>query len=218
MLFVRKASWLALAVLSTVVIVPSTVAANVSIEPRLEDPVTGIMTLIVTNFGTDLMLISLAVYFAFSALKNRVGDISEDPGIFVASTVAASALVAVAGGVIDFAFLYEEADGHYVLKDLSARVMLPAAILIFATIAVSLCGVVRIHPAVSVLVAAPVAAVSPIGWWFMDTARAWGPGLCGIFFMVLAAAVALVVLLGLHSLHRRLSSRGTERAYEGGGA
>ncbi len=119
MRFVREAVALALVAAAAFMSVPSSVSANMSTEPTLEDPFTGVLTLILINFSTDLFLVAAAVYGAMSIAKQRVGDIPQDPWAFVGSVVVAAAVVAVAGGFIDFALLYERVEDHYILKDFS---------------------------------------------------------------------------------------------------
>lgn len=202
--------------ISVVLLVPSIVAANISIEPRLEDPASGIGILIITNFGTDLLLVALGVYVAFSVLKKRLGNVSDDPGRFIASVVVASTLVAIAGGVIDFVFLYERIHDHYELRALSLAVVFPAAVLIFVTIAASLYVFVGIRLRVSGTIALAIAPLSPICWWFMNLSMGWTTVTCPVLAIVVTTACALVLVMMLYSNHRRVFSGDADRAHEGG--
>jgi hypothetical protein len=212
----RTASALTAVVLSAVLWVPSLAAANISTEPRLEDPLTGVLTLIIINFGTDLFLIAAAVYGAFYFTRGRMGDTAGDMQALVASVVLAGAVVAVAGGVIDFALLYERADDHYVLKAFSLPSVLVAAALIYATVAVSLRLVVRARVTVSLAAAAFIAPLSPIGWFMMSLATGSYVAFWLILFMASSWALAAVALMLLHYIQTRSSSGDLDRACEGG--
>ena len=196
-------------------IVPSIVAGNIRVEPRLEDPVTGIMILIVTNFPIDLLLISVAVSGALAVTGRGLGKVSEDAHEFVLLVIIAAALVAVAGGVIDFAFLYERSEDHYILKDLTAGVLLPAIGTIFATIAIFVYAVIGIRPAVSLTMAACLAPLSAVSWWFSNRALGFSTLLCSTLVVVLSAVFAFGVLAFLSRLHRRQFSGEGDKAYEG---
>jgi hypothetical protein len=192
------------------------VSANIVVEPRLEDPVSGILTLIAVNFSTDLFLITAAVYAAFALKKRGLGDVSNDPGVFVGMVVLAAALVAVAGGVIDFAFLYEKVEDHYLLRNFSVGIVLAAAALIFVTIAAFLRAIVGIRSTISLAAAAVIAPMSPFGWWAMSLlVHSPFPGVGAVVILV-ASSLAFVILFGLHRLHVRVFSGAFDKAYEGG--
>lgn len=215
MLLARMASVLSAAALFATVLVPSTVAANISVEPRLEDPLTGIVTLILLNFGQDLFLVALAVYAALWFTRAKVGAVRSDPGAFIGSVIAAATAVVLTGAVIDFVFLYDRVDGHYLLKDFSIGVLVLPALLIFATIAASLQTVVHTDWKVSLAAAGAIAPLSPLGWWTVSL-------LSGSYFIMPALillawswSLAVVFLVLLRRLHMRVFSGEIDRAYEG---
>jgi len=192
------------------------VSANIRVEPRLEDPVSGILILIAVNFSTDLLLITAAVYAAFALKKRGLGDISNDPWVFVGTVVLAAALVAAAGGVIDFAFLYENVDDHYLLRDFSIGIVLVAATLIFVTIAAFLHAIVGIRSIISLAAAAVIAPMSPFGWWAMSLlVHSPFPGVGAVVILV-ASSLAIILLFVLSRLHVRVFSGAFDKAYEGG--
>lgn len=211
-----KGAAIAFVVLTAFVLVPSLVSANITIEPRLEDPFSGILVLAVVNFPVDLLLVSAAVYIALWVLGRRAGDIRDDAGDFVLSVIVASAVVAVAGAFLDFAFLYEGVDGHYGLRDLSVGVVLPATLLIFATIAVSLSVIVRLRVVVSTAAGASIALLSPIGWWFTAMTLSSFLVICLTVMILASAAFALIFLMSMRRLHVRIHAGEADRAYEGG--
>ena len=215
MRFVRVAAALALVVAAVIMSVPSSASANLSTESILQDPFTGILTLILINFSTDLFLVAAAVYGALSIAKQRVGGIPQNRWAFVGSVVVAAAVVAVAGGFIDFALLYERAGDHYTLDDFSAVAVAKAAMLIFASIAGALRLFVGTHLTVSRAAAAAIAPRSPLAWFVTSMLSAsfvviW-------LFMVLAVTSALSVALLhlLHRLHGADFSGALDQAYEG---
>lgn len=201
--------------LSVAVFVPSMVAANIRIEPRLEDPVTGVVTLIATNFPLDLLLVSSAVYGSLVVLGKGVGELAEDSRDFIAAVVVASIAIAITGGFIDFVFLYERVDDHYLLRDLTLGVILPAAVLVFATIAIFLYAFVSVRPSASLAIAAVVGPISPVGWWFGGQVLGRA-ALCGVIVIVLLSVLALVVLVLLRLVHGVTFSEDGKEAYEGG--
>jgi hypothetical protein len=213
---ILKRAAIAFIVLSAFVLVPMSVSANITIEPRLEDPFSGILVLAVVNFPVDLLLVSVAVYVALWALGRRAGDISDDAGDFVLSVIVAAAVVAISGAVLDFAFLYEGVDGHYGLRDLSVGVVLPATLLIFATIALSLSAIVRLRVVVSTAAGAAIALLSPVGWWFTAMALSSFLVICLTILILVSAAFALIFLTFTHRLHVRIHAGEADRAYEGG--
>lgn len=202
-------------VVSAAMLVPRTASANITIEDRLEDPFTGILTLIGANLTVDLLLISLAVYFAFLLTRKRLGDIAHDPKWFVVLVALASVAVAVAGGVIDFVFLYERVDDHYELRGLSAETVIPATAMILASIAVLLHLFVRIRPVICLAIGTAVALLSPAGWFLVDILVSRAPTLWYIIWAAITGCLALGVLVTLHSAHRRVYSGEDDRAYEG---
>lgn len=215
--FARKASALFFMAFSALLFVPSAVSANMSVEPRLEDPFTGIVTLIAMNFGWDLSLIALAVYVAMRLRNGRIGDVPCDSGTFIGLLVLAGVAVAVAGGLIDFAFLYERVDDHYVLRDFSRDLYIYAALLIFATIAASLFLIVRVDWKIAVAAGAAIAPLSPLAWGIMSLMSDWYFAPPFYFAMMVSAVLAVVLLALLHSFHARACSGELYRAYEGGG-
>ncbi len=196
--------------------VPDLVAANLRVEPVLEDPLTGILILISVNFPTNLFLISLSIYIAFYWMGRRLGDIADDPHDLLASIVIASILVSVAGGVIDFMFLYDRVEDRYLLQDYSAALFLPAAALIFAAIALLLFAIVNIRVTVSLVLAAAIASLSPISWWFTSWFLGSWFSVCLMLQIVLAATLSLFVLGMLHVRHVSVFSGAEEKTYEGG--
>lgn len=195
--------------------VPAIVAGNIRVEPRLEDPATGILILIVTNFPIDLLLISVAVYGALAVTGRGLGKVSEDAHEFVLLVIVAAALIAVAGGIIDFVFLYERSEDHYILRDLTAWILLPAAGTIFATIAVFAYSVIGIRPVVSLVIAACLAPLSAVSWWFNNRALGFSSSLCSALVVVLSAVFAFGVLVFLARLHREQFSGEGDKAFEG---
>ena len=211
----RRTAALMLALLFAVSFLPTEVSANISIEPRLEDPVSGVIILIVTNFPIDLFLISGAVYVALFALGRRIGDIEEDSYDFVVSVLIASAAVAVAGGVIDFAFLYERVDDHYALRDFTVGVILPAVMLIFASIALLLYAFSGVRAVVSLAIGAAIAPISAIAWYFNNLALGSIFITCGIAGIVLSAVLAFAFLTQVRVVHERVMRSGLDKAHEG---
>ena len=214
----RKASALFFIAFSALLFVPSAVSANISIEPRLEDPFTGIVTLISINFGSDLFLVSLAVYVAMRLRNGRIGDVPVDSGMFIGLVVLAGTVVAVAGGFIDFAFLYERVDDHYALRDFSAEMYVYAALLIFATIAASLLLLVRVDWRIAVAAGAAIAPLSPLAWGSMSLMAGTYYVLPILIATILSAILDVVLVVLLHGFHARASSGELYRAYEGGTA
>lgn len=214
----RKASALFFMAFSAILFVPSVVSANMSVEPRLEDPFTGIATLIAMNFGWDLFLIALAVYVAMRLRDGRIGDAPLDPGTFVGLMVLAGAAVAVAGGFIDFAFLYERVDDHYALRDFSRELYVYAALLIFATIVASLLLIVRIDWRVAVAAGAAIAPLSPLAWGLMSLMSDWYVAFPLYVAVATSAALDVGLLVLLHDFRSRAHSGELHRAYEGGTA
>ncbi|MDQ1372331.1 MAG: hypothetical protein QG582_1247 [Candidatus Thermoplasmatota archaeon] len=215
MRFVREAVALALVAAAAIMSVPSSVSANMSTEPTLEDPFTGILTLILINFSTDLFLVSAAVYGATSIAKQRVGDISQDPWAFVASVFVAAAVVAVAGGFIDFALLYERVEDHYILKDFSVAAIAVAAALIFASIAAALRLVVGTRLTVSLAAAAAIAPLSPLAWFVTSAVSASFVIIWPLMGLAITSAFSAALLLLLHRLHGLTFSGALDQAYEG---
>lgn len=195
--------------------VPSFAAANINTEPRLEDPFTGVLKLIVINFATDLLLVAAAVYGALYFTHGKAGDTATDPMTLVALAILAGGAVAVTGGVIDFALLYERADDHYVLKAFSLATVLVAAALIYAAVAGSLHLIVRIRSTVALVAAAFIAPLSPIAWFIMSSATGTVVTAWIILFMV-SLNLAVVILALLHRLQKRVASGELDRSYEGG--
>ncbi|HIH01889.1 TPA: hypothetical protein HA259_07455 [Thermoplasmata archaeon] len=195
---------------------PSLASANIRIEPRLEDPISGVIILIVTNFPIDLFLISAAMYVALFATGRRIGDIEEDSYSFVVSVLVASAVVAVAGGFIDFIFLYERLEDHYALKDLTAWVVLPATLFIFASIAILVYAFVGVRAEVSLATGAAIAPVSTVAWYFNNLALG-SPvhQVCGAILIVASGALAFVLLSLLRTRHDRLMAGDLDKTYEG---
>ena len=213
----RKASALFFIAFSALLFVPSAVSANISIEPRLEDPFTGIVTLISINFGSDLFLVSLAVYVAMRLRNGRVGDVPSDTGMFIGLVVLAAVVVAVAGGFIDFALLYERVDDHYALRDFSAEMYFYAAVLIFATIAASLLLLVRVDWKIAVAAGAAIAPLSPLAWGSMSLMAGTYFVLPLLITITLSAILDTLLIVLLHGFHARASSGELYRAYEGMG-
>ncbi|MEW5748818.1 MAG: hypothetical protein AB1793_08575 [Candidatus Thermoplasmatota archaeon] len=213
----RKGSALFLMALSALMLVPSAVSANISIEPRLEDPFTGIVTLIAMNFGWDLFLMALAVYVAMRLRDGRIGDAPLDPGTFVGLIVLAGAAVAVAGGFIDFAFLYERAEDHYTLREFSIEMYSFAALLIFATIVAALLLIVRVDWKVAVAAGAAIAPLSPLAWGLMSLMSGTHVVLPFYVAIILSAAFVVALLVLLHGFRSRVSSGELYMAYEGAG-
>ena len=215
MRFVREAVALALVAAAAIMSVPSSVSANMSTEPTLDDPFTGVLTLILINFSTDLFLVAAAVYGAMSIAKQRVGDISQDPWVFVGSVFVAAAVVAVAGGFIDFALLYERDGDHYILKDFSVAAVTMAAVLIFASIAVALRLVVGTRMTVSLAAAAAIAPLSPLAWFVTSTLSAQSVAIWLLMVLAVTSAFSAVLLHLLHRLHGAVFSGALDQAYEG---
>lgn len=216
MRFAREAAAFALVMFSTILLIPHMVSANIHVEPRLEDPISGILALTCINFTADLFLIALAVSVAFRVKGKRMGDIPQGSSDFVLSIFETATAVAVAGGVIDFFFLYERVEDHYALRSLSAEIVIPAATLIFVTILASLYAFVRIRPGICMVAGAAIAPLSPIGWYitaylfaspFLFSAVAW---------TAVSGVLAIVLVLNLRSFHGRVISGEKDRAYEGG--
>ena len=205
-----------LALLLAVSFLPSQASANISTEPRLDDPISGVVILIVTNLPIDLFLISAAMYVALVAMGRRIGGIEEDSYDFVVSVLVASAAVAVAGGFIDFAFLYERVEDHYALKDLTTWVVLPATLFIFTTIALFVYAFVGVRAEVSVAVGAVLAPVSAFAWYFNNLAL--GSPLhqvCGAMVIVLSGVLAFALLVLLRTMHDRLMTGDLDKAQGG---
>jgi hypothetical protein len=200
----RRTVALMLALICAVCFLPSQVSANISIEPRLEDPVSGVIILIVTNFPIDLFLVSAAVYVALFAIGRRIGDIGDDSSDFVVSVLIASAVVAVAGGFIDFIFLYERVEDHYALRDLTAWIILPAAAFIFVSIALFVYAFVGVRPDVSLVIGAVLAPVSALAWYFNSLAAGSVFIICGTVGIVLSAVSAFALLNQMRTVHERL--------------
>jgi hypothetical protein len=215
MRLMRMASVLSAAAFMVAAFVPSTVVANINVEPRLEDPLTGIVTLFFLNFGTDLLLVGLAVYVALWLARRRIGAIPSEPGNFVVSVLAAATAVAVTGAVIDFVFLYDRVEDHYLLKDFSAGILVLPAVLIFATIAASLQAVVRTDWRTSLVAAAAIAPLSPLAWWFLSSMAGSVIVLFVLVAMALSGLFSVLLLVFLHGLHVRVFSGEMDRVYEG---
>ena len=212
----RSAPVVAFVLLAFALFVPNLVAANLRVEPVLEDPLTGILILISVNFPTNLFLISLSIYIAFCLMGRKLGDIAEDPHDLLASTVVASILVSIAGGVIDFMFLYERAEDRYLLQDFSAALLLPAVVLIFVTIALFLFAIVNVRATVVLVLAAAIASLSPVSWWFTSWFLGSWYSVCLLFQIVLVAALSLFVLRMLYVRHVLVFSGAAEKTYECG--
>ena len=212
----RRSLALMLVLLCAVSFLPSQVSANIRIEPRLEDPVSGIIILVVTNFPIDLFLVAAAMYVALFALGRRIGDIEEDSYDFVVSVLIVSAVVAVAGGFIDFIFLYERVEDHYALKELTTWVALPAMLFIFASIALLVFVFVRVRAEVSIAIGAAIAPVSTVAWYFNSLALG-SPlhQMCSAILIVASGALAFVLLGLLRTVHSRLMMGDLGKANEG---
>lgn len=211
----RRTIALMLALLCAVCFLPSQASANISIEPRLEDPISGVVILIVTNFPIDLFLVSAAVYVALFSLGRRIGDIGEDSYGFVVSVLTASAAVAVVGGFIDFVFLYERVDDHYALRDLTALVVLPATALIFVSIALLVYAFVGVRADVCLAIGAVIAPISALAWYFNNLALGSVFVICGAVGIVLSAVLAFALLAQMRTVHERLVRGDLDEANEG---
>lgn len=202
-------------IVAAALLAPRAVSANIVVEHRLDDPFTGILILIGANLVIDLFLISLAVYLAFFVTKEGLGDITRDPKAFVALVALASLAVAVAGGVIDFVFLYERVDDHYELLEVSAEAVVPATVLILASIAVLLHLLVRIRPGICLAIGTAVGLLSPAGWILIQVLVSHPFGIYYLIWVVITGCLALGVLVALHSAYRRVYSGEEEWTYEG---
>lgn len=214
----RLVSALIITGLLAVLSVPSFAAANINTEPRLDDPFTGVLTLIVINFGTDLLLVAVAVYGASYFTHGKTGNTAADAGTLTALVILAGGAVAIIGGVIDFALLYERVDDHYALKAFSLDAVLMATALIYGAVAASLRVIVRIRSTISLAAAAFIAPLSPIAWFIMSLTTGAAVMFWVMLFITVSWIFAIVTLLLLHRFQKRAASGEFDRAYEGGTA
>jgi hypothetical protein len=204
-----------LALLNAAVLVPSLASANIRVEPRLEDPISGIIILIVTNFPIDLLLIAAAMLVVLVVMGRKTGDMVENSYDFVISVMMASAFVAIAGGVVDFVVLYERVEDHYLLKDLTASVILPAVGLILVTIALFVHAFVGVRLDVSFVMGGVIAPISAVGWWLNSLALGSTMYMCSAIAIGTCAVFAFVLLGQLRRIHERALSGERDKAYEG---
>jgi hypothetical protein len=163
----------------------------------------GVIYIAFVNFPIDLLILSilcLVCCWAFGA--TRMGRLSRNSAVFVGSVVAAGAVIALAGGAIDFGLLYTHRyyaglynDGWYRTDStpyffgflfISASIWLAAVLL------------PRLNEVASAFIAFVMALVSPISWWILGY-----NGTVSFPVSWLAIVPVLVVLYLLYQWHAK---------------